>query len=210
MDNRMAEAQKIIEEMQNKFDIQKIEHMIKDNKIEFVHKDKEYRVRLLNLREKEELSLLRRKEFGRLLKDKDILMEKDLIAQYKERGLDVTEIDVAVDKIQTEKRDICMRLGEAIAKNAAENILKSYQERVNDVDLRLQTAVAQKILLLEYSLENQLLDFVYKCLTYLSIEEKIEEKWQRAFKTFDAFLDYSDEELILKAGKYTSLLQNVY
>jgi hypothetical protein len=61
------------------------EELIKDNKIIFTYKDKKYRVRLLNLSEKEELDTLRRKKFGQLLKDKDILLEKDLIAQYKER-----------------------------------------------------------------------------------------------------------------------------
>jgi len=53
MENRMEEAKKIVENMDQNSDLAKLEGMVRDNKIEFLYNEKEYRVRLLNQREKE-------------------------------------------------------------------------------------------------------------------------------------------------------------
>jgi len=129
MEDRLNEAQKIIDDMSKAVDISKIEDLIKDNKIVFMHKEKEYRVRLLDRGEKEELDMLRRKKFGQLIQDKDILLEKDLRVQYKERGLNIDEIDEAIKKLSAQEVNLQMSLGEAITKNESETIFNTIKSK---------------------------------------------------------------------------------
>jgi len=207
MENKLVEAKKIVEEMNKETDLNKVEEMIKDNKISFEHNEEKYRVRLLNLKEKEELDSLRRKKFGQLIKDKDILLEKDLIQQYKERGINIEEINDNIKKYDKEELDLQLRLGEAISKNEGEIILKEYSGKIEDLRIKKSVLNTQKTLLLEFSLENQLLNYVAEIITYLSLDIYKEEKWKRMFNTFDEFQNYEDEKLINKAGSYSMILQ---
>ena len=207
MDTRMEEAKKIVADMEKEIELSKTEEFIKDNKITFEYKGKKYRVRLLNLVEKEELDTLRRKKFGQLIKDKDILLEKDLIVQYKERGMDIGDIDMEIKKLNAEELDQQMKLGESIAKNENENILINYKEQIIELRTKKQVLNTQKNMLLECSLENSLLNYVAQVITYLSLEEEINDTWHRMFDSLEKFQIYEDEQLINKAGSYSMLLQ---
>lgn len=210
MENRLSEAQKIIADMSKDLDMSMIEEFIKDNKISFKHEDKEYRVRLLDRGEKEELDMLRRKKFGQLIQDKDILLEKDLIKQYKERGLDIEEIDEDMKKLSAEELSIQIKLGESIANNEGETILKTYKEQIENIRTDKQIKSAQKTLLLEFSLENMLLNYVAEIITYLSLDVQNEDgTWKRLFNSLEEFKANKDEQLIAKAGQYSMILQYV-
>jgi hypothetical protein len=207
MEDRMEQAKKIVEDMEKETELSRVEELIKDNKITFDYKDKKYRVRLLNLSEKEELDLLRRKKFGQLLKDKDVLLEKDLIIQYKERGMDIAELDEQIKKLNAEDFDLQIKLGEAISKNEPETILTNYKDQIEELRIKKQIIRTQKTLQLELSLENALLNYIAQVITYLSLDEKKDDKWQRMFQTLEAFQTYEDEELINRAASYSMLLQ---
>ena len=209
MDERLGDAEKIVKDMEKETELSMIEELIKDNKITFEYNEKKYRVRLLNLFEKEELDVLRRKKFGQLMKDKDIFLEKDLITQYKERGINIDELDDQIKKIDAEDLDLQIKLGESISKNENETILKTYKDQIIDLRTKRQIINTQKNLLLEFSLENSLLNYVAQVITYLSLEQKIEDKWQRMFQTLEDFQKYPDEKLINKAGSYSMLLQYI-
>ena len=207
MDDRLNDAERIVKEMEKETDLSRIEELVKDNKITFDYKDKKYRVRLLNLSEKEELDLLRRRKFGQLMQDKDVLLEEKLIAQYKEKGVDINEFDEQIKKLNAEELDLQMKLGEAISKNEVESILKNYEEQIRELRVKKQILSTQKTLRLELSLENALLNYIAQVITYLSLETKIDNKWQRMFNNLEAFQTYEDEQLINKAGSYSMLLQ---
>jgi len=207
MENHMNDAQKIVEEMSKETDLSKVEELIKDNKITFIYKDKSYRVRLLNLSEKEELDILRRRKFGQLMKDKDIFLEKDLIVQYKERGIDINELDEEDKKLNAQELDLQIKLGAAISKNEPDSSLVTYKEQIEELRTKRQVIYTQRNLLLEFSLENSLLNYVAQVITYLSLEEKIGNKWQRMFNKLEDFQKYEDNKLIDKAGSYSMLLQ---
>jgi hypothetical protein len=208
MDNKLSEAEKIINDMSKNIEVSIVEDMIKDNKIPFIYEEKEYRVRLLNRVEKEELDMLRRKKFGALLKDSDILLEKDLILQLKKRDINVDEIDADIKKLEAQERDVQIKLGESLAKNEGETIFNIYKEQIENFRIDKQIKAAQKTILLEFSLENQLLNYVAEIITYLSLEVKNEAgRWQRMFKSLDDFRAYTDEKLITQAGAYAMILQ---
>lgn len=207
MEEKLKEAERIVSEMEKETELSRIEELIKDNRIVFKHNDNHYRVRLLNLAEKEELDMLRRKKFGQLIKDKDILLEKDLIVQYKERGISIEEIDEQVKKNEAEDFDLQLKLGEAISKNEGETILKAYKEQIENLRIKNQVLKAQKTLMLQFSLENQLLNYVSQIITFLSLDELKDGVWQRMFNTLEDFQNYLDESLINQAGQYSMILQ---
>jgi len=207
MEDKRNDAERIVIEMEKENELSRIEELIRDNKIIFEYKDKKYRCRLLNLKEKEELDTLRRKKFGQLMKDKDVLLEKDLIIQYKERGIDIGELDEENKKLTAEEIDLQVRLGAAISKNEMETVLKTYKEQIEEIQAKKKIIYTQRNLLLEFSLENSLLNFVAQIITYLSLEENKDGKWQRMFDSLEAFQTYEDEGLINKAGSYSMVLQ---
>jgi len=205
--NRLEEAKKIVENMDQNSDLAKLEGMIKDNKIEFSYGEKEYRVRLLNQREKEELDTFRRKKFGQLIQDKDILLEKDLIKVLKERGIDIDKTDEEIKKHDAEERALQMKLGESLAKNDSEGVLEEYKKQIEDLRLKKSVLSAQKTLLLEFSLENQLLNYVAKYITYLSTDICIDGNWKRLWDSIDEFENYSDDKLLELAATNSMVLQ---
>jgi hypothetical protein len=207
MEDRLQEATKIAKQYEETSELLNAESMIKDNKIEFFIEDKKYRVRLLNLAERNELDNLRRKKFGQLIQDKDILMEKDLIKQYKERGIDLVDLDDQINKLNAQEFDLQIKLGEAISKNNGEVILNTYKENIDELQQKKNTITAQKSLLLEYSLENQLLSYVYQVFTYLSLEEFVNETWKRKFNTFVEFEKSLEDKIVTTAAQYSILLQ---
>jgi hypothetical protein len=208
MDDRLKEAEKIIKDMEQDSSLSKVEELIKDNRITFTYKENKYRVRLLNSAEKDELDLLRRKKFGQLLKDKDILFEKDILNQYKERGLNVfEETDIEIKKLDSVLMDLELKLGESISRNEPEQTLKNYKDKVQEIINKKKILFTQRNLLLEFSFENAILNYVAQIITYLSLEIVRDGIWKRMFNSFEDFQKYEDCELINRAGEYSMLLQ---
>jgi hypothetical protein len=201
------EAEKILTDMTQKFELDKMESIIKDNKIDFTLNDKQYRVRLLSLRDKEELDELRRKKFTQLLKDKDVVFEENLIKLYKEKGIDINSIKDEINKLENERITIELKLGEALSKNSGDAILKAYKEEIEKNNYLIQIKLIQKSDLLAYSFENQLLNYVAKLIAYLSLDILENDKYKRLFNTIEEFDNCEDEKLIGLSTKYALLLQ---
>lgn len=202
---RSEESRKMAKDLVDRYEIDKIGEMIRDNKISFLYKDVEYRVRLLNQKEKDELDLLRRAKFGELLQNKNILFEKELTKLYKEKGIDVEEIDNKIKKLSIEMKSIQMKTGEALEKNEPESILNSFEEDIKEIMDEIYALTCQKVSLLENSFEKTLEDNVIKFLSWLSLERKEKEEYVRAFNKLDDFLK-SEDELISKAIIYSMSL----
>jgi hypothetical protein len=200
------EIQKILEKMQEEYQIDKVAELVKDNKIEFKYQEKIYRVRFLNANEKDELDMIRRRKFGQLLQDKDILLEKSLINAYKEKGINIEEeIDNKLKLLNAQLADVNYKLGEALVKTPGDTILKTYREEVIDLTSKIRELTIQRGHLLEYSLENHLQNFVAQAISYLSLEIKIEDKWIKAYNSLEEFMKQEDT-LIELVGMYSMYL----
>jgi len=208
-EGRMEEAKKVVKMYEENEELFRAEEMIKDNKITFFVEDKKYRVRMLNLAERNELDNLRRKKFGQLLQDKDIMMEKDLIKQYQERGINISEMDERIQKLTAEEVATQLKLGEAISKNDGESVLNTYKETIESLQHEKRAILAEKTLLLEFSLENQLLSYVAQIFTYLSLEVFEDNSWKRKFESIAEFEKTTDDKLINTAAQYSILLQSL-
>jgi len=204
---RTEEAQKIVKEINEKYNMDKVSEMIKDNSIPFSYNNKEYRVRLLNEKEKDELDLIRRKKFGELLQDKDILFEKEIIKLYKARGIDIDDLDSQIRKLQADLKSEQKRLGEALEKKESDTILKTFRERIIDIINEISTIAIQKSNLLENSFEKRLIYEVNYATAWLSLEEKTVDNYKRAYNTLEDFLN-SDEEILNKSVCYMMTINN--
>lgn len=202
---RETEAMKILETMNDEYGISKVAELIKDNKIEFPLEKKEYRVRLLNTKEKDELDFLRRKYFGKLMQDTDILMEKDLIKIYKERGLDIGALDKDIQRLTTKIQSINYPLGESLANKAGDLILKTYREEIEKLTTQLYEVMIRRNHLLEYSFEQTLQNYVAKIISFLSLEIKENDVWIRAYNNIDDYIA-ADERLINLSATYSMTL----
>ena len=201
------EVSKIINQINSDKDLAQMEDLIKSNIKEFDHLDKKYRVRLLSLKEKEELHFLKMQKFGQLMKNEDILLEKDLINIYQKRGVDIDGLNDELTKLDSEILNVRKNLGKSLAQNDTESILKTYKEKIEVLEREKEIINFQKNDLLKYSLENQLLNYEAEFITYLSLETLVEEKWERLFKSHEDFINCEDNELIDKAGMLSMILQ---
>jgi len=199
------EIKKILDTMSEEYQVDRVAELIKDNKIEFDYDGKQYRVRLLNAKEKDELDMIRRRRFGQLLKDKDILLESDLIIAYQEKGINIGELDEQIKKINAELAAQNYKLGEALVKTPGDTILKSYKIEIVGLTYRLNELNIQRNHLLEYSLENHLQIFIAQAISYLCLDVKVEDKWVRAFQNLDSFMNQEDK-LINLVGLYSMYL----
>jgi hypothetical protein len=209
MNDRLKDAESIVTQMEENSNLSKVEELIRDNKISFEHKEQKYRVRLLNNQEKRTLDEMRSKKYGQMLQDKDILMEKDLIKQYKEREIDIDKITEEIQKLNSQDFDVQIKLGEAISKKDSTTVLNAYKEQILDLRTKKHILDTQKTLLLEFSLENQLLSYVSMIITFLSSDILIEGIWQRCFKTFEEFEVCEDNKLIDKLAQFSMFLQYI-
>ena len=198
---REEEAQKIAKDLKEKYEYNKVAEMIKSNTILFSFKDNDYRVRLLNEKEKDELDLLRRAKFSSLFQAKDengnlsFLFEKELIKQYKERGIDIEEINDKIRKLRTEIKDLQMKLGEALEKKEPDSILNTYKDEIIELEDEINGYIIQKSAYLENSFEKTLENYVIKVIAYLSLEIKISDQFVKAYSKLDDFLSAEDELL---------------
>lgn len=202
---RDVEAKKLAEEIQKKYDIEKIKELVKDNKITFKHNNNDYRIVLLSEEKKDALDILRRKKFGELLKDKDILFEKEIKKLYKERGIDIDEIDDKIRKAQNEIKAVNLKLGESLTKKSEpESIFKTYKNQIEDLMKEINALYIQKGNLLENSFEKTLEHYIIKVIAFLSLEIKQEDNYVQAFEKIEDFL--KQDELLGKAIGYSMVL----
>ena len=208
MDNRLEDAQKIVDEFNKDTDMKRVEEFVKDNKIQFDFEDKTYRVKLLSLKDKEEVNSLKIKKFYQLFSE-GVKLTKNLIEMLKEQGIDIDKLDEDIRKLSTQKKEIELQIGEAIAKNEVEIILNSYGEKWAELENQQKILNTQRTLVLEYSLENQLENYVYQLVTYLSLEVKDGEEFKKAFVSLEDFQNNCKEILAIKAGQFSVILQTM-
>jgi hypothetical protein len=121
--------------------------------------------------------------------------------------MDVSEIDEQIKKLTAEDIGLQSKLGEAISKNEPESILKNYEEQIMDLRVKKNVLNTQKNLLLEFSFENAVLNYVSQVITYLSLEVLDGKDWKRMFNSIEDFQKFPDEGLINTSATFSMVLQ---
>ena len=186
-------------------DLTKIEELLSHNNLEFEFEGTQYRVRKLTYKEKQLAYEKQVEKVTELLTNSKYDMEEVLKEKYKKKGVDIGAMDKQVMTLETKKHQYQLKLGELLAKQAKNSDLETFRDEISKINEEQVGISIRKTNLLQYSVEQQALIYVYAYLTFLITEKYVNEVWVKAFNTYDDFLD-SPEELINKASAYSTLI----
>ena len=174
-----------------------IEDVTKNNVCEFTYNDIKYRVAKINYQQKQDIYKERVKKFTALLKDHEYFLEKDLKKMYSERGIDIDAMTKQIINLGNKKTALQIKLGEALKKEASDADCLALKKEIESIEQDQRAVAMEKQTLLEFSIENQVILHMYNYMTYVISEKLVQDKWVKAFKSFEEFMQ-SDEELVTK------------
>jgi hypothetical protein len=216
--SRQEELKKAQEKLTELLNLEEVKKLINNNQVEFEYKNETYRVSKPSFKQKQEVYRKRCERHAELLQETKLdgkfkyLVEKDLIEIYKKRGIDIDKIVKEVTILATKEKGLLDKLGKALIENQSNPELEAYRIEIDKLRTDITNLITEKNTLLECSIESQLLTFIYNFFAHLVTEKKIvvvgqEPKWEKAWKTFDEFLE-ADESLIGIASTYMTMLIN--
>jgi len=180
-----------------------VQNLIKDNKIEFVHKDVLYRIRKMTLAEREYANKERNRFYLNLVKDKDCMFRDQWIALYKERGIDIRKMEHDISVLQNEIEHLLLSLAET----KLPNDIAMFKKNIDTKRIEQAALLNKKGELLDFSIEDQLGLFL-NSLTVQLMAEVVESggKGVRLYKTLDDLKNATDVALITSFYKYANML----
>jgi len=183
---------------------EQLEGIIKDNKIEFEIKGIKYRVHKPTNAEGLQVRKARTKKYIELLKDDTYMLREQLIDLYKGKGVDIEQLEADIKEISLQIEDIQEKV--APIPTESKEIISNYEQQVKDL-IQKQSEISIRLSeLLEYSVENEILEFSNLFLIYSVLEKSKDDKWVKCFDNYDAFLNSDNEALILEATYNLSML----
>ena len=183
---------------------EQLEGLIKDNKIPFEVKGIKYRVHKPNNFEGLQVRKARTKKYIELLKDDTYMLREQLIDLYKGKGVDIKQLEEDIKEINLQIEDIQEKV--APIPTESKKLISNYEQQVKDL-IQKQSEISIRLSeLLEYSVENEILEFSNLFLIYSVLEKSKDDKWVKCFDNYDAFLNSDNEALILEATYNLSML----
>jgi hypothetical protein len=205
--SKEKETKELSEKMFAETEKSLIEQYLFDNQIEFPFNDKVYRVRRPSFAEKQLASRSRIEKFNELLKDDSLMFEKVLVEKLKAKGVDITAIENKISASQSQKESIQYKLGKALEDKVADNITEELKQQLKDINNEQLMLLNEKNSYLEFSLEKQLLSYIYTFLCTLVTEEKQPDNtWKKVWNNYNEFINSKDEVLVRTATFYTALI----
>jgi predicted nucleic acid-binding Zn-ribbon protein len=130
------------------------------------------------------------------------MFRKQWIETYKAKGIDIDKMEHDVSELQNEIHALLLRLAKTENKADVETLKAEIIEKKG----RQAQIHVEKSDLLNYSIEDQLIVEVNSYYSYLALEKKVEDKWERVFKTHKEFVESKDEALVNKTFYYINFL----
>jgi len=201
-----AKVAEVKADIEKKFNLTKIEELLTTNTFEFEHESTTYRLRKPTFKERQDLYRKRIEKYTELLSNEKNLLEDDLKKLYKSRGIDIDEMSATQVRLEQQKKDLYIKLGEALSQKAAEEETSKYKDEIESLARQQYDLSIKKQMLLEYSIENQLNLSIYYYVIYLVTEKKEEEKWIKAFASYDEMETLQDSKLFSELALRAPLL----
>jgi len=180
--------------------------LIQDNKIHFRVGDDIYRVRTANQKESFNATNHKNKIYIRLIQEDNTLTLKQLKRVLKDKkSIDVDKLDEQADKLEKELMQVYLSL--AKKKNSDKKSIKKLKDDIYRIREERLSIVIEKAELLSPAIEHQAQDEYYRFLTAICTEKLIkEDKWKKAWKTWEAFENDGTKLPYLSLGKFTELV----
>lgn len=204
-ENKMI-VQKLQEKILSEQNEALMEEALQNNQVEFVYKNIHYRIKKPNFGQKQEVYKKKILKFSELLKDPNYMMEKDLKAQYKARGIDLDAMQDKIIALEQEKQNYQIKLGEALSNKASKDDLESLKNHIAEIQNNQIQISMTKNSYLEFCIEQQVFTYAYTFLTFLITEKKLEDgTYVRAWEKFEEF-EKETEDLIREVSFYATLV----
>jgi len=192
----------IAEEIQQMAQLDEVENLIKDNMIKFEHEDVRYRVRKPTAGEKE---LVRKKQLEKYMeyfRSSDLMLEEKLREGYEAKGISISKIEDNIIGLAKQQTELLKRLATTKNKEDIELLKKEILELKN----RQFELMAKKNSYLQYSIENQVAEFVNSYYVYLLLEKEEGETWKRVYDKYEDMINTDNTTLILRGAYFLSAL----
>jgi len=205
MDMVQQKVDEVLKAIKEQNAISKMANLVKDNKIEFEDSGKTYRVRKLTFAETDSLNEFKAREYFKLVNDKAFKFKDQILAELKEKGISLAGLDRMIKDTHFQIQELCQRLAEMDPDDEKTRVALS--EQIEDLEQREAEISVRKFDYLDMSIENQLEARLQRHYTYLSLEVKVEEKWVRAYPTYEDFCSARvSDSLMSKAFGYVAHL----
>jgi len=215
---RMQQVEEVREKVEELLDEEKVKEIIQSNTAEFEHNGMFYRVKKPTFKERQELYKLRCEKQVELLQEVNdkgnfkYLAEKDLRNLYQKRGIDISKMDRELKTLIIQEKASLDKLGKALKDESPDNQLQAQKADIENIREKYKELFTEKNNLFEFSIENQLVVFIYNYYSFLCTEHKLieedkEDVWVRTWNTLDKFYE-SDEVLVAITNSYITILLN--
>lgn len=204
----VEQTEKIKKDTEELMQRENINSLIKNNIVEFKFKDILYRVKKPSFEQKYQVNKVRMSKYIEMLKDKNNLLEEDLIKLYESRGISIKELDIKFNTLNKQREDLAEKLGKALADKKPENELEVFTKEITRIISEQSELIARKTVLLDSSIEAQINVFIYTYLAFIITERffpegKEEGKWDRPWNSYQEFLN-EEEDLVNTVVWYTA------
>jgi hypothetical protein len=189
-----------------------VSQAIAGNEFEFEVLGKTYKVVKPTTIQRQEAYQMKVRQYMKLMKEKDeqgnflFSTEKQLRKQYKDRGIDISDIETKIVSLQNEKNSYQEKLGKALVDKASDKDLQILKTEIEKINSEIVDLSSEKNSLLEYSLENQSVGYFYEYLTFCMTHIKNEKgEYERAWKTLE---DFRKEDITITnmVGVYAGMI----
>ena len=211
-------SKSVTEKIKELTELSKVEDLIKDNKIEFTHKETKFRVRKPNLQEKADIRNRTNKKYIELLDDDDFILREQLINKLKSNGVDIVNMERKIKALEAEIENVQIKLAPITDKITIERLKKEIDDLKNKIEL-ISIDINEY---LEPCIETELSEFGNLYMIYSLLEKETsvrqynaetDEKgkdigkiWIKVFNSYDDFLKTDEDDLISKSAYYLSLI----
>lgn len=192
----METPSKIQEEVKKQIDLSMVEELLKSNSNEFESNGIKYRLRKPTFKERQELYQARLKKYTELLKNETYLLEDDLKKVYLQRGIDLDQFIKDINSLEEKKQKVYLKLGEAVKQSAPVEELELFRKEIEDFTNEQQLLSIQRQQYLEFSIENQVMLYVYYHAVSLVAEKFLDEKWVRVFASYAELESFDNQDLL--------------
>lgn len=215
---RKSDVTEIKDKMKQALNEGLIENLLSNNEVEFEYNETTYKVCKLIYKARQELHRKRAEKHLELLQDDKYVPEDKIIELYKNKGVDIKELDRQFSTFQQQIDRLKLKLGESIQNKLPEKELQILRDKIVDLQNKQGDVSIKKTNYLSNSLESQLNIWAYEYLVYLMSEKLVKgkdlgdgnkeaNKWERIANSFEEFCDL-EEDLINLLAVRTSLISN--
>ena len=124
-------AQEVSQKMKEMNEVERIEDLLKDNKIEFELNETKYRVRKPIYREREQARKSKNVKYLELLNDDTYMLKDQLIDIYRKKGIDINKMEAKIVNLQNEIEKLQVRLATSSDQKSID-LLKNYYPGAKD------------------------------------------------------------------------------